>query len=437
MKVTEPLFDHSFFDPSLLDNNNLKFGFTEPKLEKQVFGQNTRNYEGNYTFYSYILQTDDSINLFYNAKPKNIIFPGGIENRAHLCLLNSQNGLDFTRPSFNFVKTNDDRLGYNNVLIKGFLAENFPIFIDPQNLLGEKFVSIFRVCNAKPEHIDITCSHDFRVWNTTKSKQLFHMNDELILKGLGWTNYVDTLSTTVFNPYNKTYYYFTRYNKFTGKRHIQYSTSKDLQIWSKFKEINFVGHDKYNIYVPTISMYPDSPYFIGFPPILAREKDYSSFYATILFSKDGHTWRTHPTLKYNPLLKNIPSHCIAKGIAILNDFFYIYVVHVQKCEIYCYSIPKHRLFYLFCSNTTNTITSLPLKLSSNSLTLNFKTNTDGFIVVNLLYNNKIIDTSEKLYGNYTNCYVKWKNNHPVDSIDSKYSFQFIMNNVFLYSFTYI
>jgi hypothetical protein len=434
MIITEPFFDGDFF----LDiPSNIGFGITEPTLEKQIFGDDTKQYESIYTFYMYILQVDGKINLLYNAKPKGLTNLGGIEHLSHLCILESTDGENFSRPKLKNIRTQDDDNGYNNVLFKGWKAENFPIFYDPNRTLGKQFVSIYRNVRNNAHTAEIITSNNYTNWNNS-GKLLFNMDNKIVLKGCQWHNYFDTLSSAFYNPYTKKYMFYTRYNKSAQQRHIQYSSSTDLLNWSNFKEINLEEHDKYNIYVPTITMYPNSPYFISFPPIL-EQCNYSTFYTSLMFSRNGHDWKPHPTLKLQTLIKSIPPHCFATGIGVLNDKFYIYVMHIRKCKMYCYSVPKDRFFYLYDSSNLNKstiITSKPLLLVSKNIHFNFKTNRNGFVIIKLLHNKEIVDVGEKLEGNCLNECVRWTLNHKIYENNQNYQIQITFCQASLYSISY-
>jgi len=437
MKITEPFFDTSFFHHF---PNKIHLGLSELHYEKKVFGDYTRNYEGKYTFYSYILQTKTTINLLYNARPKSIQEKGAIAHHSHLCILESTDGLNFHRPKLNNTPTTDDQSGTNNVIIKGLVADNFPILMDENKMLnGWSYVSIFRNIKNNKHIVEIIGSNNYTKWDN-KSQILFDMNDDRILKGFKWRNYFDTLSTIIYNPYTKLYSFYTRYNKAPKIRHVQFSTSTNLLNWSKFQEINIIGYPTYNIYVPTFSLYPDSPYYIGFPPIFANEGDYTSFYTTIMFSKDGLNWNTHNTLKLdNSLIRNIPSHCYATGIAIYNDKFYVYVMHIRKCEIHCYSVPKHRFFYITNDCVDNiSLTSKSLKLINKDIHLNFKTYHQGYIIIELLnkHDKSIIDRSEKLSGDHLNHKLKWSIGTSI-IMGNEYHINIIMyDKSYIYSISY-
>jgi hypothetical protein len=107
---------------------------------------------------------------------------------------------------------------------------------------------------------------------------------------------------------------------------------------------------------------------------------------------------------------------------------------IKNSYISCYSYPIHRINKIYCKDEGFIKTKL-INLLNSSMTINLETNENGYIIVEIYDQaNYTILKSNKLIGNQFNLIVNWEG----DTILKKnyYFVKFIINNAYLYSFTY-
>jgi len=422
-KFTEPFLDCAFFQHV---DNTLKHTIATPKFEKQVFKEGETDYEGKYSEYFNIIQEGTDIKVYYRGMPKEftIMAHTGYNSwlRQYTCLLKSNDGLNFTRPIINNVKYNNDTK--NNILFKGYESHAFCCFIDPKKIGGTKYKGVTRRRLSKESRkncnmvLSLYESNDGIEWKECK---IIIENKHSLKDYHGYANF-DCLSNIVYDKCKDQYILYTRHNARRGLRLIQMSTSKDLLNWSKCREIKF--NDKYNVYSPNIISYPNSPYFMGFP-VYQKENHRNTKYVSLMFSRDGVNWKNIINKKQFITDIKIPGS-IFRGIVELNDKFYFYTKGYYTFELLIYSCLKNRIGYF---EGTGELISKDIKLLSNEIEINYKTEENGSVEVQLFNKDKFVSKSEILKGNELNKIVKlqqYKENN-------EYNLKFILINACVYS----
>ena len=212
---------------------------------------------------------------------------------------------------------------------------------------------------------------------------------------------------------NNKYYFYCRENSALNVRAIRYSTSDNLINWNKWELINepLFDFNKDNYYNANFFEYPDSDFFIGLLPY----NNNNSTSISILTSTNAIDWEKKQDLLKNKKGGYCFSYCPAhNGLILSKDKkeFYIYISLGKKNgDWYRYSIRKDG-FKSF-TNTNNNIGVLKLKkniIINNKLILNYNTINNGYVIVQIYFNDNLVFTSNKLIDDHVNKDIELPNN---------------------------
>jgi len=363
--------------------------------------------KGNGSYYS-IHQNDKNINLIYRVIKGADRYPN-----EETCLVNSKDGLVFNNEKKIFKK-----LG---------ISHNFFV-IDKaiDSIIG--IGGVYSSAASRVNGISLYKTNNIGEWNIEKYNVILNKSKSL---KQSYSTHFDSLNIIVYDYYNKEYKLYARYNRSTGNRHVQISTSKDLINWSKCKSVNFDYNDS-NVYVPAVIQYPGSSLFLSFyGQQHGRHK--KSTVTSIAFSYDGINFRCIKKHLITPF--EGPNRAIS-SIVEKDDTFIIYVHYFKIKELIAYQLRKDGFCCLY-TNTCDTeehIILKPIVFESNNMKINFETKMNGYIKL-IFYDNdeKIIEKTNKISGNYIDYDLKI--NKKINN--QKIKIKILMKNCFIYSISLV
>jgi hypothetical protein len=220
-------------------------------------------------------------------------------------------------------------------------------------------------------------------------------------------NTFDSQNSILFCEKNKLYYFFCRLNgPIKGRRHIQYSSSKNLIDWKKeFSPIEIENWDmsKSNFYSPNFFKYPGSDFYIG----ILTDFSVSPMF-TLLFSEDLKIWKNKGhILKFGRGSKLDPhfrKNICGNGLVVSpdNKEFYLYVYDTVYTFWYRYSIRKDGFKSLLSKKEKiGTIEFNEPLLVDKIVYLNYKTFEKGYIKIKFYLKDDLIFNKE-LTGDFVN-----------------------------------
>lgn len=422
--TTEPLLYHKF---NTCNHVNIDFNFKYPKFEKFAI-ENFKKYEGPGNAYFNIVRKDDKIKMYYRSvdhpvwmdKNKKNSYDGSIlRNYQYLCIAESSDGLNFEKPDLNLCEYEGNKK--NNILFKNYFCHNFCVIYDNKinkylGITGSQFdiggLFLFKSDNG---------------YNWDNGKII--LSEDKLISGYAHANHFDTLNYLLYNPKTNKYYLYTRHNHPTYRK-VQMSISDDLINFSNCELVNFNIED--HVYATGFELYPTSSnYFIGLISTHCQTTYYKK--VSLCISIDGINWE----IIIKDLFQDLKiSHFLVKGI-ICTDKFYLYTSEFNDFDnnkVLCYSFEKDRIGYL-TSDSTGYFNSKIIELENSNIYINYETESDGYIIVELFdLNNNLILSSENMIGNYELNQIVWKENKNI--IKDKYYLKFTIYKAKIYSFYY-
>jgi len=389
--INDPLIGKDF----IKKKDNICFKVNTFTLEQTVFSSQ-RNYEGKFSTY-FNFYTDPSSNKIIGFHRS---IPNFSQHTQLTSYLESDDGLDFRRPELNVIKFQKNK---SNLVLSGHVSHAFFGFYDPLKLINNSPYKAFtRNVAGGNDSMELWISNNNINWKKHKTIISKHNNPFRCFRGR--TGF-DTLNNIFYDPYRNRYQCFLRHNPKVGIRKIQTGVSTNLIDWTDFHLINL---DDYNIYVPNIQMYPQSPFLIGFPTY-QNGNDHHSKFVSLIFSRDTINWVN--IIDNQNLFPDLPKPILgSSGIIEQNDKFYIYIEHFYKCKVDAYSVPKNRFTY-YMNTSPNTLGSFEtdlIKLKSFNCNLNYECEDDGYIIVHIYNNNnELIRISDSIVGSSLNKQIIW------------------------------
>jgi hypothetical protein len=390
-----------FFNKILIKGktNNIQIHILKPKYEKDIQDCNYKN-EGLGNGYYTVLKSNDNIRMYYRGGTSGVKID--TYHTESTCYSESLDGLNFYRPD-------------NHMLFKNGCSHNFFPFIFKNELYG--------IGGTKTSMKGLKLLKYDKTWNILKDI----VKESVILKFVKHENHFDSQNTLVYNQHFNKYFLYLRHND--KIRMVQYSMTEDLVNFSPFKLVNFNNYND-EIYTPNFFPYPNSKYLIGFPSTHNQSKLFKQ--ATLSFTNDGINWNI---VDFN-LCDIKDSYMLANGIIesekMKKIFCYPYLL--DKGILQCYSWDFHRIQEIKCDELGK-IKFGPFKISSNKIKINCKTNTDGFIKVNLFENEKLITTSKFIKGNIYFDEINWISKFEVEPTKN-YDIEFELFNASLFSISF-
>ena len=423
-KIVEPLIYYKY---NTTMHNNVSFNSYSPKFEKVVISSD-KHYEGELNgFYNIICSNNDAYKMYYRSGNhpvwidyKNIKCYGSevLRNHQILCVAETNDGVNFVKPLIN----NDT----NIINMDKYFCHNFSTFY---NRNEKTYIAISGV-QYDTGGVYMFKSNNGYNWNIIKERIL---DETKILKPFGHNNHFDSLNTIVYNQSTNNYHIYARHNDPNNYRKVQVSYSNDLINFSKFNQVN-IDYDG-QIYSNGFQTYPNNNcYFIG----LTTTHDQSNFKkkCILLISIDGVNWSLLLDNVFNEL-ETI--HFGINGIISTNEKIYLYCLDnadFKNNNVKCFSYDVDRIGCLY-SNETGTFNSNLINLSSKIICLNYITNGDGHIKIELYDStNTLIATSHKLFGDYKNKEILWECLNFELTNKLRYYLKFTLNNASIFSYSY-
>jgi hypothetical protein len=415
--MIEPLFDQKLIS---YKTENINIKINKPKYEGIAL-HNDKLYDGDENTYHTVIQTKDKIIMFYRA----LKIPDHPHKHIHefskqfeyTCYAESTDGINFIKPNLN---------NETNIIFKNNCSHNFFPFYFKNLLLGIGGTQF----NTDGLLLLINDKNNIGSWSITKKL----IDGSQLLPGWNHNNHFDSFNIIFYDKNYDHYKIYIRHND-PKKRQVQYTTTTDLKNITEFKKINLINYSDH-IYYSNFQMYPESKYYIGFPWCTDHFVSMLNEPTMLMFSTNGHDWKT---LDFN-IIPEKKSAQTAHGMILdkLNNKMYIYVFDPNKELLETYSYGLNRIQEISCLES-GTIKLGPFDLKeSQEIFINYKTNSDGFIQIELLdeENNSIIK-SEKMIGDEYFKEINWLKWQMYKSIPSngKYYINVILSNASLFSFT--
>lgn len=422
------MFVEPFLDTNIINEiNGISINAIDPKYEKDVLKVD-KPFEGACNGYYTILYVKNEYLMYYRANSHELwiskdnikAYETEITQPTEMfCIATSNDGLNFVKKNYNIIT--------DNILKHDVDCHNFFPYFDNKQ---QKFIGISGT-NFFSKGMYYFESIDGIKWN--KLKKI--LDETYILPGWRHPNHFDSHNTIIYNDNEQKYYIYLRDNN-KQKRKVQYTTTKDFITFNKCININTDDNDGY--YTFNAFKYPNSEYILSMPTVVSSmsckdKKLFGKKVDRLLISKNYVDWKL---LRKN-LFSNIKENFMGvNGIvsSIDNNKLYIYLqtnYGLKNNNIQCFSFEKDRLQKLTAIN--GYIITNKIKLNPSSIHINFQTNINGTIMLELFDINKhLIAKTIKYTGNHIKCKVVW--NTVIDS--GEFYIKFILIKCNLFSFYY-
>lgn len=416
-------------------SDNILFTVLKPKFEKVVLTQ-TEYHEGLSNAYYTIIKVNDKFLMYYrgldhdtymNKSKTSYYSTEYLQPYEHLCLAESDDGLNFVKNNFNKVmykKRND-----NNILMHNNFCHNFfPYYDKKQN----KFIGI---SGTGFYNNGIYLFESINGIDWIQQNRIVSSND--ILSNWCHNNHFDSHNNIIYNKTDDNYYLFVRHNN-RNYRSVQIFRTQNLKNVSSPKEIEVENFNMNNqIYSPCVFEYPNSRYILSMP---STGSDKYKNCDSLLVSSNFEKWKaiTNQLFEGNFTKDRM---CV-NGLVISNDNLKMYLYVNENCfeenhNISCYSFEINRIQQIKCVD--NGFISIICNLKNSNLILNYETFDDnGYICVEIFDNmtNELLLQSYKMLGNVYEKNVVWEYIKNDLKLDGEYKIRFNMNNCNLYSMKY-
>ena len=252
-------------------------------------------------------------------------------------------------------------------------------------------------------------------------------NTNIINSRNGLTVY-DSLGSIIFNEEKQLYFLYHRANIGTGRRAIQYSTSKDLIKWSGYNLVKF-GED-YNYF--NSNMYNSNFFKLGnvylaiLPYIRKLSNDYYSFeniqYNNLYYSYDCINYNLLGSILVNQNITELEQYEFASNFPYLyNNIMYHYVRNTSNKNIDIYSSKKNRFCYITNDNYNECEFKMHItNFNKKHIILNLEVHNNGYILIQLndITNKAIINFTYDCFDKIINSdliekEISWNNNNIV------------------------
>lgn len=396
-----------FFDTTLIaEKSGVKHVRAKLLKERDVVLKNDKPYEGELNgYYSIIKDGEQNYRIYYRGQSKTAI----------TCIAESQDGVEFSKPSNHKIL---DNVSYTH---------NFAPTKTKDGYVGLGGSKSFK--HQSINGIHLLESKDGVKWDYKKRI----VKQEDVLPQSDVRTYFDAYNQVV--PFKNKYHFYVRYNPGVGIRSVQHCISDTYTTIKKFKEISVRGKQfstQYSIYSLNAVNYPNSEYLIAFPCKQIGNKSRTK-HVGMMYSRDGFTW-TEITDELNPKMKGPHNFVCGLVDSVYKSKYYLYFQDISTHNISCWSVRKDGFNSLVC-RIKGYIKTKPIRLANFNLKLNCKAEKNGHLSVEL-YNSQgvLIDTSQQITGNKKDVGINWQKK--TKHTDGLYSIKVLLKNSSLYSLTY-
>jgi hypothetical protein len=221
-----------------------------------------------------------------------------------------------------------------------------------------------------------------------------HTNNSTLESCRNGLSVYDSLGSIVYNKEKDLYFMYHRANIGTGRRSIQYSTSKNLLEWGEFNIVNFgQDHDHFgcNMYYSNFFNIPDTNIYLGIIPYIKRV---SSEYNSVDTKEEYRLYYSYNCVNYkyvgnvheNNEIKSLENNYLITNLSYYFDnkmFFYIF----NQGNFNIYTMKKNR--YMYVTNELFNESYFKIKLENNKeIKLNINVESNGYLQLELLDENK-------------------------------------------------
>lgn len=458
----EPLWDYFLIDKECSD--------AILSVNHPTKGEIVYNFDGpceGDAYYPTVTRVGDKWRIYYGSGQGAKFLDNGKldESDIHVCVIESEDGINWTRPVVG-------KYGENNMILKHPTEprDNLSVFVDtnPSCPKDRRYKGLVRVedgCKVFAQGGALACyaSSD-------------GLNFERVEDASREPGKFDSLNTAYYDEREDVYKLYHR-DFLDGKRAIRYKTSKDFLNWKDEGIITFDDEEKIQLYTNNIKQYNRAPHVqIGFPVRYTERTEWTDNYeqmpdlefrkslldnkdykrcglaltdSLFMTSRDGLHWhRFHEAFLAPSEEKPYEwkyGHCyLSHGFVEADNELYFYVVERRRHLGNRIEAPSQLRKYSvrldgFASFKTDfkgaKVVTRPLIFSGSELSINFKTSAAGSIYVKITDEDGNTAKSIEIFGNNVDRRVAF--DQPLSSFAGKsVVIEFEMRDAELYSFKF-
>lgn len=396
-------------------------------------------WEGNTCAYYTIFQDGDRYRMYYRGSHVNEKTQKSL-HREVTCYAESTDGIHWIKPKLGLFEFNGTK--ENNIVWDGIGTHCFTPFKDanPDCKPEAQYKAISRGRPLGKKGLYVYQSPDGIHWSLIK-------DEPVITEG-----YFDSQNLAFWDPFRKQYVDYHR--TFTnGIRDIMTCHSDDFVKWTKPVLLKYPGAEHQHLYTNAIRSYHRAPHLlIGFPtrylpkdsqvePVFMSSRDGVTFHRfdAPIVPRDAPEDRQGNRSNYMVHgLVEIPSEPDRLSVFATEAYYVGPDTRVRR-----FSYRKDGFVALKTDESNESVTTKPLTFSGDKLVLNFKTQGEGVIQVEILdaAGNPSpgfdLATATKLTGDSISKNVTWNGGHDLKALSGKpVRLRFHVANASIYAFQF-
>jgi hypothetical protein len=353
--------------------------------------ENTEPWEGMFNGYYNVVEIDGELRMYYRSCQLNMP-----DTKELSCVAISKTGhpLQFNKPKLGRFKHQG---APTNIVHVG--RESHNLFVLPR-LSDGRLIAIGGYSRSTAQSLAYLESHDGGLtWGDSRT----FLEPSQLLPSF---HYFDCQTTLHVDP--RGYFrLFTRHNVGTGQREIQTATSTDLRQWTAFEQVQWTESTGKGLYTPGTTPYPGLPGAYLCATTYQNGSSDVSKRAYLGFSKEGTMWHL---LRQRPLgVDGLPAVGVP-GVVVRGEHWYFYVQTLYVCRVDCFRFKAHRIAgHVNPEKVPGTVESVPIKLASGGLLVNYKCGAGGAVMVEAIADDTdTVEASQQLRGDAVRAPVHWK-----------------------------
>lgn len=210
----------------------------------------------------------------------------------------------------------------------------------------------------------------------------------------------DSMGSVIYNKETDLYFLYHRANIGTGRRSIQYTTSKDLLEWSEYNIVNFNDdHDYFscNMYYSNFFNIPNTNIYLAILPYIKRiSNEYNSIdkyeYYKLYYSYDCINYKFIGNIHINNSILTLEDNSCSSNLPYNNNNnnMYFYIANSLNNILDIYTMEFNRYFYITNNKNEEGLFNIKLNNYNENLILNVEVELNGYILIELYNQNNLI-----------------------------------------------
>ena len=456
----EPLWDYFLIDK---ERSDATLSVNHPTKGEIVY-----NFDGpceGDAYYPTVTRVGDKWRIYYGSGQGAKFLDNGKldESDVHVCVIESEDGINWTRPVVG-------KYGENNMILKHPTEprDTLSVFVDtnPNCPKDRRYKGLVRVedgCKVVTQGGALAC------YASSEGLNFERVEDASREPGK-----FDSLNTAYYDECEDVYKLYHR-DFLDGKRAIRYKTSKDFLNWKDEGIITFDDEEKIQLYTNNIKQYNRAPHVqIGFPVRYTERTEWTDNYeqmpdleyrkslldnkdykrcglaltdSLFMTSRDGLHWhRFHEAFLAPSEEKPYEwkyGHCyLSHGFVEADNELYFYAVERRRhvgnpieapSQLRKYSVRLDGFASFKAPYSGARLVTKPIVFEGGELSINFKTSAAGSIYVKITDEDGNTAKSIEIFGNNVDRRVAF--DQPLSSFAGKsVVIEFEMRDAELYSF---